>query len=244
MQNLSDYKNVICVYKVTCIPNGKILIGSTTNLYNRVSHYIYDINKENPLNHYNTYFYKDLIKYGIASFDIEIVECFTNISDIELKNKETYYMNLYNSLNRNIGYNIRQDINGRYICSNSTKEIKRKQTSEQWNNGTRDGHSIKMQNYWNNNVSRKQQQSSIMTKNKTKFTYTVVNNNTNEILQKTVDYKSLNIPGYNPNQILQKFCYVNKKADSKRNKTNSPFALKNIINIITIGQYTISRTRI
>ena len=79
--------------------------------------------------------YKDLIKYGIESFTITIVEKFNSISDIELKNKETYYMNLYNSLDRTIGYNIRQDINGKYICSDSTKEIKRLQTSKQWADG-------------------------------------------------------------------------------------------------------------
>lgn len=41
MENSNDYKNVKCVYKITCKVNNKILIGSTTNLYNRISHYIY-----------------------------------------------------------------------------------------------------------------------------------------------------------------------------------------------------------
>ena len=87
MENSNDYKNVKCVYKITCKVNNKILIGSTTNLYNRISHYIYDKNKSNALKHYNIYFYQDLIKYGIESFTITIVEKFNSISDIELKNK-------------------------------------------------------------------------------------------------------------------------------------------------------------
>ena len=243
MKNSNDYKNVKCVYKITCKVNNKILIGSTTNLYNRISHYIYDKNKSNALRHYNIYFYQDLIKYGIESFTIIIVEKFNSISDIELKNKETYYMNLYNSLDRTIGYNIRQDINGKYICSDSTKEIKRLQTSKQWADGIRDAHSVKMQNYWKNNESRKQQQSSIMSKNKTKFKYTVINKITKDIIQNNVDYKDLIVPNYTANQVLQKFCYVNKKANSKK-ENKSPFAIKILIDKIELDQYIISRTRI
>ena len=101
MQLKKDYKNVVCVYKITCKPNGKILIGSTTNLYSRINHYRNDVNKDNPLKHYNKAFYDDLIKYGITCFIVDIVEQFDDISAIELKNKETYYMNLFNSLDSN-----------------------------------------------------------------------------------------------------------------------------------------------
>ena len=125
MQLKKDYKNVVCVYKITCKPNGKILIGSTTNLYSRINHYRNDVNKDNPLKHYNKAFYDDLIKYGITCFIVDIVEQFDDISAIELKNKETYYMNLFNSLDSDVGYNIRQDVNGKYICADSTKETKR-----------------------------------------------------------------------------------------------------------------------
>ena len=56
MQLKKDYQNVICVYKITCEINGKILIGSTTNLYSRVNNYRTDINRSNQLKHYNSYF--------------------------------------------------------------------------------------------------------------------------------------------------------------------------------------------
>ena len=56
MELKREYRNVICVYKITCVVNGKILIGSTTNLYNRVCHYRTDMNTPNPLKHYNKIF--------------------------------------------------------------------------------------------------------------------------------------------------------------------------------------------
>ena len=195
MELKREYRNVICVYKITCVVNGKILIGSTTNLYNRVCHYRTDMNKSNPLKHYNKIFYNDLIEYGLSSFVLDIVESYNNISDKELKNKETYFMNLYNSRNPNIGYNIRQDIDGHCICADSTREIKRKQTSEQWKLGIRAGHSNKLKNYWKDNDSRKEQQSAIMSATKTKYTYEVYNLKTKE-LKTNVSYNELDIPNY------------------------------------------------
>ena len=181
MELKREYRNVICIYKITCLVNGKILIGSTTNLYNRVCHYRTDMNKSNPLKHYNKVFYNDLIEYGLSSFVVDIVESYNNISDKDLKNKETYFMNLYDSLNPNKGYNIRQDIDGHCICADSTREIKRKQTSEQWKLGLRAGHSDKLKNYWKENNDRRKQQSSIMSANKTKYTYEVYNLKTKEL---------------------------------------------------------------
>lgn len=81
-----------------------------------------------------------------------------------------------------------------------------------------------------------------MSKNKIKYKYTIINKSTNEIIKQNVGYTDLFIPNYNPYQILQRFCYVNKKANS--NKEKSPFALKTIVDTISIGQYIISRTRI
>ena len=87
MELKREYRNVICVYKITCVVNGKILIGSTTNLYNRVCHYRTDMNTPNPLKHYNKIFYNDLIEYGLSSFVIDIVESYNNISDIKKGDK-------------------------------------------------------------------------------------------------------------------------------------------------------------
>lgn len=243
MQLLKNYQNVICVYKIICKPNGKVLIGSTTNLYARINHYRTDKNKANPLKHYNSKLYADILKYGIEAFDVEVIEEFKDISNIELKNKETYYMNLFNSLDDNIGYNIRQDIDGHCICADSTREIKRKQAIEQWNSGIRNGHSKKMKNYWDNNISRKLQQSSIMSANKTKYVYSVYNKDTNVLIE-NLSYNNLYIPGYNSMQILQKFCYVNRKARNKKRGKSENVIFCPIINEISIGSYIISRTKV
>lgn len=243
MQLLKNYQNVICVYKIICKPNGKVLIGSTTNLYARINHYRTDKNKANPLKHYNSKLYADILKYGIEAFDVEVIEEFKDISNIELKNKETYYMNLFNSLDDNIGYNIRQDIDGRCICADSTREIKRKQTTEQWNLGIRNGHSKKMKNYWDNNISRRLQQSIIMSANKTKYVYSIYNLETKEE-QTNISYEDLYIPNYTKLQILQKFCYVNKKPITSKIIQIYGDDIDSFRNTIIIDKYRIRRTKI
>lgn len=192
------FKGVICVYKITNKINGKIIIGSTKNLYNRISHYRSDINKINPLKHYNKELYNDILLYGINNFYIDIIEEYNNdITDIELKNKESQYIIKYKSNDSNIGYNIRLDINGKCITSDKTKEIKRFQTTQQWENGLRDGHSYKMKNYWKNATEeRRNKQKERMSKNLTKFSYNVYDKN-NNIIYENIGYKKLKDEGFN-----------------------------------------------
>ena len=150
MNITSNFPNVICVYKITNLKTNLILIGSTRNLHKRIIQYKYDILHQRVLN-LNKRFLQDILLYGINVLDIDILEEFDeNITDIELKNKETKYITQYNSIDINIGYNIRLDFNGKYICNLSTKTLKQEQLKEQWANGIRDNHTNVMKNYWKN----------------------------------------------------------------------------------------------
>lgn len=125
MKLTENIPTIVCIYKITNEINHLIIIGSTTNLKNRINHYRNDVKKLNSLKYYNVRFYNDLIKYGINNFNVEILEEIdSNITNKELKNKETKYILKYDSINPKIGYNLRLDVNGKYICNNSTKLIK------------------------------------------------------------------------------------------------------------------------
>lgn len=195
MKFTDNIPHVCCVYKITNTINNLIIIGSTIDLNKRINHYRNDIKKDNPLKHYNKRFLDDIIKYGIDSFNIEIIEKFNNdITNMELKNNESKYIIEFNSTNPNIGYNLRLDINGKYICNDLTKQLKSKQLSEQWNSGIRDSHSDKMKNYWENNETRRLDQANIMRKNLTKYLYNVkdVHNN---IIYANLTYNELATKG-------------------------------------------------
>lgn len=186
---------ICCIYKITNTINNLILIGSTINLNKRINHYRNDIKKDNPLKHYNRKFLDDIINYGLNSFIVEIIEeCSNNITDIELKNKESKYILQYNSLNTEIGYNIRLDIDGKYICNDSTRKLKKEQLKQQWSIGIRDNHSDKMKDYWSNNESRHINQAEIMRKNLTKYLYTVKDAH-NNIIWENLTYNQLACKG-------------------------------------------------
>ena len=138
MKFTDEIPHVCCVYKITNTITNLILIGATTNLNKRINHYRNDVYRDNPLKHYNREFLQDIISYGINSFIVDIIEKYDkNISNIELKNNESKYIIQYNSINPNIGYNLRLDINGKYICNNSTRILKSKQLKQQWKSRSR-----------------------------------------------------------------------------------------------------------
>lgn len=86
-----------CVYKHTNILNKKVYIGITsqspTKRWGRGSNY-----KNNP------YFYRAIQKYGWDNFKHEIL--FNNLCQDEACSKEKELIRLYNSTNKNNGYNI------------------------------------------------------------------------------------------------------------------------------------------
>jgi group I intron endonuclease len=195
MKFTDEIPSVCCVYKITNTINNLIIIGSTTNLNKRINHYRNDMKKSNPLKHYNRRFLEDIINYGLNSFVVDIIEEYTNkITDIELKNNESKYILQYNSINPEIGYNIRLDIDGKYICNDSTKKLKSEQLKFQWQVGIRDSHSDKMSNYWTNNEDRRMQQANVMRKVLTKYVYNVLDAH-NNIVYNNLTYNQLAYKG-------------------------------------------------
>lgn len=95
------------IYKITNSINNKLYIGQTiTTIQERWSNHKSDART----NHNHTVLYRAMNKYGIENFNIiEICKVF-NVDKTELKNilnsLEIYYIKLYNSTNRDFGYNI------------------------------------------------------------------------------------------------------------------------------------------
>ena len=88
------------IYKIINKVNGKIYIGQTTKNKGFDERYSYNFEKYV----HNSYLKNSINKYGIDNFEI-IKEFDIAYSKEELDDKEKYWINYYNSTNRNYGYN-------------------------------------------------------------------------------------------------------------------------------------------
>jgi group I intron endonuclease len=92
--------NNIGIYKITNKVNGKIYVGSSTNLNRR---YYLHLNLLRNNKHFNIHLQSSYNKYNEENFEFSIIEYCT--AD-QLKEKEEYYIKILDCLNE--GYNINQ----------------------------------------------------------------------------------------------------------------------------------------
>lgn len=89
------------IYKATNIINRKIYIGQTIKTL-KIRLNQHKINAK--LKSFNSnYFARAIRKYGFDNFEWEIIDTAESIE--ELNKKEIYWINFYNSIDRNLGYN-------------------------------------------------------------------------------------------------------------------------------------------
>lgn len=105
------------IYKITNLISNKLYIGCASNIRTRVNGHLYDLRRGC---HRNDYLQKAWLKDGESNFTFEIIEL---CDKTELYKREHYYVNLLNTLNRSIGYNLKPtDPNGCSLHSEETKE--------------------------------------------------------------------------------------------------------------------------
>lgn len=199
MKILIENCNCPGIYVIKNLVNGKIYVGKSKNCYKRLHQHLSDIKIDSRNYNENPHLLNAFRKYGSDNFDYYIVERFDEkdekVLEQLLSERELYWMKELDSLNKEKGYNLRFDSEGKCFCSSETSEKISNRLKKEWESGIRDGHSDKMKSYWNGNEERKEQQRKIMSKNKTKYTY-IIYNPEGELITENGDYdllKELNI---------------------------------------------------
>lgn len=135
---------MIVIYMVKNCVNGKVYIGSTGNVTDRFNKHKQDLN--NSI-HHNEHLQRAWDKYGADSFEFKtLMVC----PDKERNHCEQMFMDLYNSQNRDYGYNIK-DADGHFQSEETKQKIseslKNKSLSEETKKKMSEAH--KGKNHWN-----------------------------------------------------------------------------------------------
>ena len=98
------------IYRITNLINNKVYIGQSINIENRFLRHRNELrrNKQN-----NSYLQNAWNKYGEKNFEFAILEVCT---EEELDDKECAYIQLFNSMNRDNGYNLESGGHQISIC--------------------------------------------------------------------------------------------------------------------------------
>lgn len=102
-------KDIICgIYSIENKINHKKYIGQSVNIKQRWQSHRNELNKQK---HHNDYLQKSWNKYGEQNFEFKVLE---RCSKDLLNDKERYYIDLYDTMNEDYGYNLKsggQDTN-------------------------------------------------------------------------------------------------------------------------------------
>lgn len=109
-------KKISCIYKITNKVNGKVYIGQTINFRKRSKEHFSTLRKNV---HRNPYLQHSYNKYGEDAFQISAIRI---CSHEELDELEIHYIKKYNSLNKNVGYNMLTGGNERRIVPEEVKK--------------------------------------------------------------------------------------------------------------------------
>lgn len=111
------YNNKSGVYKITCLVNNKIYIGSSINIYERWKTHLKEL-KHNY--HSNEHLQNAWNLYGKDNFVFEVLElCDKNI----VRNREQYYIDLTKCYDKNIGFNILPKVDNTIVAEETKKKI-------------------------------------------------------------------------------------------------------------------------
>lgn len=124
---MEDLRGKAGIYKIVNAINGKVYVGSSVNLYNRIKNHFITLNNKN---HHNNHLQKAYNKYGEENFYFEIIEIViknenNNIFKESILKIEQYWIDKLNACNEKYGYNLAPKASSLLGYKKTPEQIKR-----------------------------------------------------------------------------------------------------------------------
>lgn len=114
-------KGIYCIENKT---NGKKYIGKSVSIESRIStHKTYLKRVEYPKKHCNRHLWASVQKYGLKNFDFYIIEELDSHDDGLFSDRELYWIDFYNTTDRQYGYNLRRDSSTKMFVHEETRKL-------------------------------------------------------------------------------------------------------------------------
>lgn len=143
------------IYIIKNLVNNKVYIGKSKNIYFRIKQHITHLNTKSKDE--NRHLINSWHKHGRKNFEYSVIE-YLEFDENVLKERELFWMEFYNSLNRKKGYNLRKDAKTNCEVTKETREkcrISQIKRFEDDNERKKIGESTKK--FWKENPDIKEQ---------------------------------------------------------------------------------------
>lgn len=113
----------IGIYSINNLVNGKRYIGKSKKIEHRIWSHFNLLKKDEPTRAVNRHLYASAKKHGIENFSWEILESFEELDENILADREVFWMEFYNTTDRDFGYNLVKDSSSKVEVHEETREI-------------------------------------------------------------------------------------------------------------------------